>query len=253
MPHRDPWKDPGPDDNVLNDLAPAAPLYRFVKVGRLEQLISDQRLVLVRPRLWEDPFEDFLSKTTVIRGGDRIGFGLTRDFVGQCWTLNAECDGMWRNYCGLDNGVRIQTTAAKLVRTIWDYSDRFADLRTFVGRVQYLDDDQIKSMLRGSVDYGHPITDPSGVGMVQTLLVKRREFAYEHEVRALACEPDQAKDHREFSIDPLGLIEGMMFSPKMEDAMYQTHRDWLIARGFPGAAISKSKLYEPWHLELDDP
>jgi hypothetical protein len=243
--HRD-----NPMENLLEPLAPDTRLFRFIRSRRFLELLSSRRIVLCRPRLWDDPFENFLSKTTVEDDGDTVGFNLTNDFFGQCWTLQSECDGLWRNYCALEDGVRIETTAGKLIRAIWNTADRFASLRTFVGKVDYLEDDQLRDMLQGCLEYGHWLTDSTGKGMARVLLVKRIEFAYDHEVRALISEPDHTDDIKAFPIVPKDFIDTVMFAPKMNDTRYTECIDQLRAASFPDSRVSRSELYDPWILQM---
>lgn len=243
-----------PDANLLNNLEPSTRLFRFLPTCRLLQLVLERQFMLARPSKWADPFENFLSKTTFVLNGESIGFNLTDDFFGQCWTLREECDGLWRNYCGknLDSGVRIETTAEKLLRAIWNGRDRFASLRTFVGKVVYLDDEELKGVLQGCMGYGHWLTSPNGDGMAQTLLMKRTEFEYEHEVRALVSDPDHADDHKPIPIKPNDFIDSVMFAPKVADKQQEECIDHLVAAGFDQSKIlvARSTLYDPWRLEI---
>lgn len=237
-------------NNLLNGIGPDTVLYRFIKRKRCCELFSKKHLVLVRPSIWEDPFEDFLSKTTFVVDGERGGFNLTKGFVGQCWTTKPECDGLWRNYCGLKNGVRISTTAGKLIDAVWDHADKYAHLRTFVGAVQYLSDDDIKRSLTGCANYGHELTSPDGKGVAATLLVKRNEFAYENEVRVLATESDINRQTKITKIDPVSFIDTILFSPSMPQDRVDRLRIYLESCGVASKAISRSTLYDPWTLHL---
>lgn len=244
-----------PNANLLNGLEPSTRLFRFLSTCPFLILLSDRQVELVRPNRWQDPFENFLSKTTFVQGGKAIGFNLTNDFFGQCWTLREECDGLWRNYCGkkLDDGVRIETTAEKLLRAIWSGRDKHASLRTFVGQVRYFGDDDLKLALQGCLGYGHWLTSPNGDGMAQALLIKRTEFAYEHEVRALVSDPDCTGSFKPFPITPSEFIDSVLFAPKMDAARRADLTDRLLAAGFDRGKIARSTLYDPWRLVLGDP
>ncbi len=213
------WSDPGdPNANLLNGVEPSTPLFRFLSTKRFLELVRNGGFELCRPSRWEDPFENFLSKTTFVKDGQPIAFNLTNDFFGQCWTLRAECDGLWRSYCGkeLDDGVRIETTAEKLIRAIWDGNDGSPLLRTFVGQVRYLSDDALKAEFQGCLEYGHGLMSPNGDGMAQVLLIKRTEFAYEYEVRALVADPGNDGDFKAIRITPADFIDSVLFAPKMD-------------------------------------
>lgn len=240
-----------PDDNLLNGLLPNDRLYRFMRTDRLLDLVVNEILVLCKPHKWEDPFEDFLSKMNLINDGQSIDFDLTKGFFGQCWTTREECDGFWRNYCSLNDGVRIETTAGKLIRSIWDSSNRFRHQQRFVGRVEYLAEDELKARYPGCHEYGHPLTDPSNQGCAQTLLIKRTEFLYENEVRVLADDPDTPGDFREFPIQVREFIDSIMFAPKMHPSRCDALTDWLVKQGIEHRVITRSILYDPWTLTLD--
>lgn len=81
--------------NILNGLPHDISIYRVISVERFFEMIEEKFLVLVKPWKWDDPFEDLLSKTTVInKNGESIGFSVTNDYFGQCWTLKEESDGI---------------------------------------------------------------------------------------------------------------------------------------------------------------
>ncbi len=236
--------------NLLNGVSEDTVLYRYYSLNRFRELVSDKELVLVRPSMWPDPFEDFLSRTETSLSGEKVQFDLTKEYVGQCWTVAEECDGLWRNYCGLDNGVRISTTAGKLLSAIWDHNDKYASLHTFVGGVKYLSDTEIKASLKGCLVYGHDLTDPNGTGIAQTLLVKRTEFAYEREVRALATQNDTEYKIKKFGIDPVVFIDEVMYSPQLSIVIQKAIQSILGSVGMPQSKISRSSLYDPWSLKL---
>lgn len=239
-----------PTRNLLNGLKPSDRLYRFLRLDRFLDLVSHRILLLRKPHTWDDPFENFLSKTTIDDNGQSVGFNLTNDYFGQCWTLREECDGMWRNYCSLDCGVRIGTTSEKLIQAIWNGTDTFTPLQTFVGRVRYLDDGSLKAELAGCSEYGHPLMNSSGRGIAQMLLIKRTEFDYEEEVRALVSDDKMVGDTKTFVIDPRGFIDSITFAPKMNDTLRDALANHLVSQGFSRNCITRSTLYDPWKLVL---
>ena len=52
-----------PDDNFIN-IKPEeynSPIYRVTTIDRLLDMLKSKNLILRRPKLWEDPFENSLS------------------------------------------------------------------------------------------------------------------------------------------------------------------------------------------------
>ena len=236
--------------NILNGLDENTPIFRFIRTSRLFDLFNTQKIVLVKPWKWEDPFENFLSKTIVVNNkNERIGFNVTNDFFGQCWTIRDECDGIWRNYSSLEDGVRIETTPNILLSSIYDFTSKGSIISYFIGKVIYNPDHEIISLLSDWIS--QMLLDTSGKEVAKMLLIKREEFSYESEVRLLYSEKGtENKDVVDFNVDPFDLIKNIMFSPKMEQKEFETHKGALIKLGFSEDRISQSKLYKPYYIQI---
>ncbi len=61
-----------PEDNILNQIKPNEKIFRVVSVERFFELITGQTLTLVKLYKWDDPFENFLSKTIFLFKGQKI-------------------------------------------------------------------------------------------------------------------------------------------------------------------------------------
>lgn len=237
-------------ENILNELDENASVFRFVKIDRLFEIFKTKKIVLVKPWKWDDPFENFLSKTIVVnKKKERIGFNLTNDFYGQCWTLRDECDGIWRNYSSIENGARIETSAIRLLSSIYDLTNNESKLSCFIGKVVYETNTNITNMLSDWIS--QLLTDSTGKEIAKMLLIKREEFSYENEVRLLYSKKESKnKEIAEFKINPLTLISSIMFSPKINPVDFERHKKELIKSGFSENKISKSTLYEPYSIEI---
>jgi len=233
--------------NILNGLSPDTKIYRVVNVDRFFELIEERKLILVKPHKWDDPFENLLSKTIAINSkGERIGFSITNDFFGQCWTLRKECDGIWRNYASLNNGVRLETTVRKLLSVLFNYESKWANIACFIGKVIYKTESEIKDNLADIIT--QCLFDTSGKNTAKTLLIKRKEFEYEKEVRLLYSNKEIAK-HTDVlaieNIDIINLFDSFCFAPLMSNYLYNIYKEKMLQYNIPENAITKSKLYEP--------
>src|SRR4051812_35281585 len=86
-------------------------IYRIMPFKRLVQCITGGKLTLVKPQLWDDPFENYLLSATVRTSSGELGtLGPIRDAIfGQCWTRHRETDAMWRIYSAKKDGVRVRS------------------------------------------------------------------------------------------------------------------------------------------------
>ncbi|MGV8080976.1 MAG: DUF2971 domain-containing protein [Syntrophales bacterium] len=236
-------------NNILNELNENESVYRFLKIDHFFEMIDKKELILRKPSLWNDPFEDFLSKTTVInKRGERVGFNVTKDMYGQCWTLRNECDGIWKNYADLEMGVRIESKALNLLKAIYDKNDPVAILSFFIGKVIYTTDTEIRRNIGTWIS--NMLTDSSGKEIARFLLIKREEFMYEKEVRLL-CSRSNPGDYISVKIEPTHVIKSILFSPKMSGASYDSYKMKLLSVGFKEDQISKSSLYDPIFIKID--
>src|SRR5919106_3025820 len=91
-------------------------LYRVFRLSRFLQLLNDRQNTLVRPALWEDPWEEWWSQ--FLR--KRLNMSMPGDVFGQCWTAVEESDAMWRVYAPLGDGVKVSTTYGALTMSLLD-------------------------------------------------------------------------------------------------------------------------------------
>jgi len=112
-------------------------IYRIMPIHRLLEAFDIEKLTLVKPEKWDDPFENLLLKGTAeTAGGELLDFSSIRDSVyGQCWTLHKETDAMWRIYSQDKQGAKVKTTIRKLLTALQSQSGEFAKIHCFIGEV----------------------------------------------------------------------------------------------------------------------
>jgi hypothetical protein len=96
--------------------------------------------------------------------------------------------------------------------------------------------------------------------MIKTLLIKRKEFVHENELRLIYThsDPDQKKEYLnndvfQYDFNPLEIIEQIVFDPRFDDGEYKSFKKILINFGFKSKIIKKSDLYQipKFNLILD--
>lgn len=218
------------------------PIYRVMPVFRLMELFKRKNNTLVKPRLWDDPFENFiLQGHGKFSDGKIVSFGM-RDLVyGQCWTMNKDSDAMWRIYSPDKNGVKIRTTINKLFNSIYSRSRvNERDVNCFIGKVKYL----IPRKINDFLDQVN-IIDSTGKGIAETLLIKRQAFSHEKEVRLIYIADEHKAQHVifQYEIDPFDLIREIVFDPRMNEYLFEIYKNSFRNEGFQGK-IFQSDLYK---------
>lgn len=236
------------NNNILNNLNREQKIYRIFPLSRFEEMIQNKELVLVRPSMWDDPFENFFLSVNVLDTNDEFGSlqSIKDSWYGQCWTLNEDTDAMWRIYSPYKDGVRISTTVGKLFDAIYDENDKWASLKYFIGQVEYKTKQEISNFMQNT-SFGSVALGGQNDGFAKLLCVKREAFAHENEVRILISKTpeDIEKDNScicKIKIDFDKLFVDICLDPRLSESEYQKLRCRLISK--TKLSIIQSDLYK---------
>lgn len=198
-------------------------IYRYMPIRRLIELVTKKSNTLTRPRMWDDPYENFVvrSRTSSTTGENKLS--KMRDYVfAQCWTLQTGSDALWRIYSPYKDGVKIKTTIPKLFDSLSNVFPRDQrDTKCFIGRVESV----AKKNLKNRIDRINN-NDGTCKGIAEALLIKRKAFDYEFEVRLIYVEgknEDKSEVFR-YKINPNELIELIAFDPRMDEYLCRAYR-----------------------------
>lgn len=225
-------------------------VYRIMPQGYVFSLFADRQNVLSQVHNWKDKFENFQLKLGGILDGEQFEFGFKNDFVGQCWTNESLSEAMWGIYANdaAARFLRIRSTPRKLLQGLVAAHPHMPQDTCFVGQVEYKREHELEAYLRdgGSLELG-------AVSFANALLLKRKAFEHESEVRLLYF--GDAKDYDgnglyRYGVDPHQMITQIMADPNRD------RRNWLDdkaaierATGFLGD-IKRSKIYDPPEWDL---
>lgn len=234
--------------NILNNIDSEQRIYRIFSLSRFEEMIQNQELVLVRPSMWDDPFENFFLNVNVIDTSGELGSlqSIKDSWYGQCWTTNADTDSMWRIYSSNKDGVRVSTTVGKLFDAIYDENDKWASLKYFIGKVEYKTKEEISDFMQNT-SFSSIAIGGQNDGFARLLCVKREAFTHENEVRILISktpeemEKDNSCIHK-IKIDFEKLFDDICLDPRLPDSEYQKLRCRLISK--TQLPIIQSDLYK---------
>lgn len=218
------------------------PVYRIMPIHRVLKALEDEQLVLVKPKKWDDPFENaLLNSAFETVEGETLTFAAKESVYGQCWTLHRESDAMWRIYSANKDGVRIASTPRKLLTALEQNNQVCPQIRCFIGKVTYLSKPNLLKVL-GSIN----LTRTDGSGIAESLLYKRREFSHEREVSLIYSGDDGKcfKDTYHFSIKPNEIFERLTFDPRMDVELRKAYRLAFKQKGYKGR-VTVSTLYKP--------
>ena len=237
------------DDNILDIANPDEPIYRIYPKHRFLELLTCGKNGLVKPRVWDDPFENFFLRSEVTDpSGAKISIdNLAEDWYGQCWTQNADTDAMWRIYSpGKDkDGIKVRTTIRKLFDSFYDSADGYAALKFLIGKVQYKTEADIAAFM-GKTTFRDIAFGGQATGFARLLCIKREAFAHENEVRLLFQDIDPKRGQRVvalFDFDMNTICDEVVLDPRLDATKFAALKAEIVAAGCT-LPIAQSPLYQ---------
>jgi len=239
-------------------------LYRIELLDRFYGMLDNKEIVFVNPDKWEDPLENLIFNAKVIRNGKPYENPAKNKIYSQCWSHEGDSYGIWKIYTTKADdqgivkrhmGVRITTKLDKL-----KHLSQINQGSYYYGMVNYLWKYQLDKIPKNEkTKKALKIVRPSKEHL-ETLLVKRKSYAYEKEVRLFAIPSKSLVDDRlsflcRLKMEPHEFITSLRFDPGMEYDDFQAHKKRLIEDyGFKSTQITQSTYFRKnkYVINLDD-
>lgn len=236
------------------------PIYRAVEIEHLLDIFETKTISLVRPRTWEDPYENSLSNCITVakdKYGQDINLSFesrTKNIFDSCWSTAKETDATWRIYSPNKNKARIRTTIKKLSHAVKSIDDQ--GFESYLGKVGYLSQQKIKKIIGDTLAKMSEL--PLDPQIKKLYFHKRSAFAHEKEVRLITNFRNYNKnslflkyietynDHDICKIpinDPADFIEEIVFDPRTPNNLYQVYLCYFRDK-YNFHKIKKSGMYE---------
>lgn len=218
--------------------------YRTISYDRLIELFTTKQNTLVKPTLWEDTFENFVLKSKLINTtGQQIEYDVHNRMYGQCWTLEKSSDAMWRIYSSDKDGIRIRTTINQLLDSFCLAIIDRGNCKYCIGKVEYLTEIELIKRAKSTFTPHGEITLRK---LFSSLLLKRRAFRHENEIRLMFCDWAESAGEKnlfKYTIDPHKLITQIMIDPRISYEQFKIiEQNIRHNTGYQGE-IKRSLLY----------
>ncbi|MCH8844991.1 MAG: hypothetical protein IID61_18695, partial [SAR324 cluster bacterium] len=161
-------------------------------------------------------------------------------------------------YAKQNEGIMVSSKVEKLFFSLYDLHDEAPYLKYFVGKMTYMEEQELKQWLSNTD--GYYLFDSLGVGLTKTLLIKRMAFQHENEVRLIFNAPTKrpAVTSREnwgeelyvYNTNPKNIFDEYLIDPRLADGEVEDIRKTLLSSGVPKASVSQSSLYKSPKLRM---
>ena len=229
--------------NILGNINRNSLIYRIFTREHFFNLFEEKTNTLVLPEKWQDPFENFLSKSKVRRiSGEFVRFRFRQKIYAQCWSTHNASDAMWRIYSPHNTAVRVRSTVGKLLDSLCTAQGKTEETSCYVGRVEYLTEENLREFARSTFLHG---LGPDA--LARSLLIKRKAFRHEREVRLIYLDTNESSEKRSiftYDIAPHELFDQVMIDPRISYKEFQEFKNSVVERtGLPGKKVLRSLLY----------
>lgn len=208
-------------------------------------LFVQKKNVISQVKNWKDKFENFQLALGGVLDGRKFTYSFKDDFGGQCWSRSYLSEAMWGIYANdpTERYLRIRSTPRKLLAGLTQAHASTWHQTCFLGKVSYCTEKRLIEFL----GEGGPMP-LSAHRFAQSLLLKRRAFRHENEVRLLFFGNNGDFNNRglyRYDVDPHTMITQIMADPNRNRTNWKSDKSKIRdATGFTGQ-IKRSKTYDP--------
>jgi len=229
-------------------------LYRIELLERFYQILDNSKIAFVKPEKWEDPLENIIFNAKIIKDGKPYQHPAKKNIFAQCWSYEGDSYSMWKIYTTKPNnegitkrhlGVRITTKLAWLKHLTKKNEGAF-----YYGLVDYLPKYKLDKLPKDAEIINVLKIGTAAKEHLKSLLVKRKSYAFENEVRLFYIKPENSKVNKPHflqftNIEPLQFISSVRFDPGMPYEQFLKHKEKLINQyGFRKTQITQSSYYK---------
>lgn len=238
--------------NLNNKLTEKPYIHRIELLDRFYKMLESKELVFVRPTCWTDPLENIIFNARIIREGKTFEHPAKKNIYGQCWSYESDSFALWNIYTTKsdENGIIKRQTGIRItthIKQLEQFSTNNGGV-FYYGLVSYLYKNKLIS-LQDNKEFieGLKILELNDIH-IKTLLVKRKSYAYEKELRLLYVPTLKQVDSKQdylcrVKIEPKDFIHSLRIDPSLSFVEFEKIKEELVDKyGFASKQISQSTL-----------
>ena len=197
-------------------------IYRYITFDVLLCVLKYKKLLIKKPRTWEDKFENIIIELYEKLYLDKILNRNYRDCIfAQCWSFDENNKKLWEGNNSIPNDIRISTTIRNLKYELNRDNYHTCRRSCFIGKIVYKTCDEILNDVENYTKYFKNNPDDT-TKIAESSLFKRKEYEFENEIRLLYIDLiSYNKDSQELPSSPETYIKKIKINPNYESNKYQ--------------------------------
>lgn len=236
------------------------PIYRVFSLEKFLTSLNSNQLFLFKAKHSEDTFEAFLLKQLIWKkdGSENYPFDklYLENFFIQSWTFLEESYLLWNAYAPNKDGIIVKSTIGKMADLFLKNNVDWG--KFYLGKVLYWTEDEIKKYFEDNIVVNKLMSDKAMEVLLKSLLIKRKPFMHEDEIRLLYVSNKDSDKHQKISMHGYTFESKHLFNELAEEIILDPRLDRIRANsiislikriGYTGQ-IKRSTLYDMPSLKL---
>lgn len=227
-------------------------LHRIELLERFLKILDDEEIVMVQPKCWTDPMENIIFNARVIKDGLPFKHPAKDKIYGQCWSYDEDSYALWQIYTTKadDNGITKRHPGVRIT-THLDRLQQLSDKNAgdfYYGVVDYLTQKSLQQLPKNEEYVSCLLSDEINDEHVKSLLLKRKSYNYEKEVRLLSIPGKELIDSKNerlcrIKIEPLEFISSIRLDPGFTKTEFKALKEMLVDKyQFKPTTVTQSTL-----------
>lgn len=170
-------------------------IYKNMPLNNALKILIHKELWFANPSEWHDPYEKKFIESKYNENGRNQDFQLKGKIFCTCLTQTATSEAHWNQYSGGKIGVQFQIDRKKLLDVL---NSKCKKYHVYIGKVMYLSTKEIEDVDICKSKYIKEIKylGDKNEKWVRLLLLKRKAFEYENEIRIILIEKSKSSKER---------------------------------------------------------
>lgn len=227
-------------------------LYRIELLERFFGILNNKEIIFVQPSCWTDPMENIIFNARIFKDGAEYMHPARDKIYAQCWSHDGDSYALWQIYTTKpdDNGITKRHTGIRIT-THLDKLGHLAEMNPgsfYYGLVNYMPKKALLKLPKDAEFAACISSEQINDAHVRSLLIKRKSYLYENEVRLLYV-PDHdasggiAERIIRLKIEPSEFISSVRIDPALPKKEAALLKEQLTDQyGFKPSQVTQSTL-----------
>ncbi|MEP6484075.1 MAG: DUF2971 domain-containing protein [Rudaea sp.] len=208
-------------------------VYRYIPLIQLLSMLESKSIAMMNPMAWPDKCEAGWIHQ-LFGAGSAIEGAKVRAV---CFTTAAYCEAMWHVYARMLPVVRVRFSLSSLADVCAHFNN--FNGKFYFGEIRYTDSSSMKDALTQEQRSNRAGKSNSAATL---MLLKRRAFSYEEEVRLLFVTREDTPDVIHLHADIGNIISQILVSPYADEWMMESIKTLISNTYGINATVERSSL-----------